>query len=241
MAGACRSRGSLKIQRPGPGSPGGPRVRRRCEVCRSEFWPRAVDVDAGKGKHCSNACSSKVFRKAIELTCAGCGTRFRSKHPNVKYHSDQCRIANAPRQQKKRWRCERCGLEFVRRSRDSSKRFCTPEHAVAYSRAKIEIAGELLDVAEVARHLGISLELARNRIRQARLAGGNQLKALVSPGPRGGARKGGGRKAAPLTFRGETHSRAEWSMRIGISAGTLRNRLRDGWPLERALAKKEES
>lgn len=38
-----------------------------------------------------------------------------------------------------------------------------------------------------------------------------------------------------LTFRGETLSIAEWARNLGIPEGTIRNRLRYGWPPERVL------
>jgi len=64
---------SGKIQRPGPQSPGGPRVRRDCQRCGREFWPRVVDVERGHGRHCSTTCQAKVLRKKKHLACDGCG------------------------------------------------------------------------------------------------------------------------------------------------------------------------
>jgi hypothetical protein len=62
--------GGGKVQRPGPDAPGGPRVEAACEVCRKPFWPRVVDVQNGKGKHCSTNCSSKALRKpAARCSC----------------------------------------------------------------------------------------------------------------------------------------------------------------------------
>lgn len=40
-----------------------------------------------------------------------------------------------------------------------------------------------------------------------------------------------------LTFEGETHCVREWARRIGIWNNALRERLKRGWPLEKALAK----
>lgn len=38
-----------------------------------------------------------------------------------------------------------------------------------------------------------------------------------------------------LTYKGETHTMKEWSEKIGLNYNTLHNRLRAGWPAERAL------
>lgn len=39
-----------------------------------------------------------------------------------------------------------------------------------------------------------------------------------------------------LTFRGETHTVAEWTRRLGAKRSALKARLRYGWPVERALS-----
>jgi hypothetical protein len=56
----------VKIQRPGPDAPGGPRIEQTCEVCREPFWPRVVDVDAGHGKRCQKRCE-------LRERCSVCG------------------------------------------------------------------------------------------------------------------------------------------------------------------------
>lgn len=56
----------MKIQRPGPDAPGGPRVEQSCEVCGFAFWPRAVDVEAGHGKRCQKRCE-------LRSRCSACG------------------------------------------------------------------------------------------------------------------------------------------------------------------------
>lgn len=38
-----------------------------------------------------------------------------------------------------------------------------------------------------------------------------------------------------LTYHGETMVREDWAKRVGMNSATLRNRLRRGWSLERAL------
>jgi 5-methylcytosine-specific restriction endonuclease McrA len=75
-----------KVQRPGPDTPGGPRVARNCEVCHQEFWPRVVDVQQGWGKHCSNTCSGKISRDkvAYPIACKRCGLSFVARNV-VKY------------------------------------------------------------------------------------------------------------------------------------------------------------
>lgn len=83
----------MKVQRPGPNSPGGPRVERICDVCRRTFWPRVVDVQAGKGKHCSSTCSSKALRKKRGYECAGCSITFQAFPPGRRFHSKACRSA----------------------------------------------------------------------------------------------------------------------------------------------------
>jgi hypothetical protein len=43
------------------------------------------------------------------------------------------------------------------------------------------------------------------------------------------------RDNAAVTYRGETHTYAEWSRRVGICRHTLRKRIHAGWTPERAL------
>lgn len=38
-----------------------------------------------------------------------------------------------------------------------------------------------------------------------------------------------------ITFNGETHGLNEWARRIGINHTSLHNRIKNGWPLEKAL------
>ena len=40
-----------------------------------------------------------------------------------------------------------------------------------------------------------------------------------------------------LTFKGETHTIAEWSRIIGMSRITIRSRIREGWTIEEALTR----
>jgi transposase-like protein len=210
-------RTSGKIQKPGPDSPGGPRVERTCEVCQEPFWPRAVDVAAGKGRHCSTNCSSKALRKP--KLCA-CGKPRSDK-------ARQCR-ACSPSLQRKRFRCEHCGAEFARRTRKASRRFCSPEHARAALRAKVTIAGVDFSVAELASVLGTSSLALRDKLRQRRNEPPEQALFRHRRWENGGRRP-------PLTFNGETLTRRAWAARLGISYQALSNRLKFGWSLEKAL------
>jgi hypothetical protein len=97
--------GTGKIQRPGPNSPGGPRVERSCEVCKEPFWPRSVDVAAGKGRHCSSNCSSKAFRRTPVCRCGKrtssytatvCGDCRRAAVAAEREAAQAAKVANAP-------------------------------------------------------------------------------------------------------------------------------------------------
>lgn len=68
----------------------------------------------------------------------------------------------------------------------------------------------------------------------------NRLKNLVpSCGPcnqsRGTKKTHVERLSRTITFRGETRTLLEWATSVGITRESLQNRLRAGWPLERAL------
>lgn len=39
----------------------------------------------------------------------------------------------------------------------------------------------------------------------------------------------------PITFNGETHSRQEWSRKLGLSPSAVSSRIRAGWPVEKVL------
>lgn len=45
----------------------------------------------------------------------------------------------------------------------------------------------------------------------------------------------GGAPGTLIEFRGERRTSYGWSQRLGINAGTIRTRLKAGWPVERAL------
>lgn len=120
----------MKIQRPGPDSPDGPRVARNCQVCALEFWPRQVDVIAGKGKHCSNNCSSKAFRKPPapkKSTCTTCGKAIQSAAGGKKF-CEGCRFP------KKSFTCRQCDVVFVRKKKGASSLFCCLGHARAFAK-----------------------------------------------------------------------------------------------------------
>jgi hypothetical protein len=129
--GVVRNRNrSGKIQRPGPDSPGGPRVKRYCEVCQQEFWPRVVDVDRGWGRHCGSSCSGKAHRRAREFKCEECGGRFVSHH--YRAACDGC-LATKSAAAARRRKCASCGgskdksamfcLECTKRARETDPRF----------------------------------------------------------------------------------------------------------------------
>jgi hypothetical protein len=44
------------------------------------------------------------------------------------------------------------------------------------------------------------------------------------------------RRNRPITYAGRTMNQAEWARFLGIGIPTLKNRIRSGWPLERALS-----
>jgi hypothetical protein len=206
---------SGKIQRPGPESPGGPRVERACEVCKNLFWPRAVDVAAGKGRHCSTNCSSKALRKPKLCACG----KPRS------YKATKCRSCKRLR------RCEFCYQAFTPRTPKASKRFCCPGHAIDANRARVTIAGVEFTVAEVATVLGTSSKSLCEKLRDRR---GESPEQALFRSRRNGGRPGQPRER-PLTFGGETLLIGEWARRLGISQQALSKRIRHGWPLAKAL------
>lgn len=44
-------------------------------------------------------------------------------------------------------------------------------------------------------------------------------------------------RAIPITFNGETRAIKEWERHLGLGRNVVHERLRHGWPLERALSK----
>lgn len=122
---ASRNR-SGKIQKPGPDSPGGPRVERLCQQCGESFWPRVVDVKAGHGKHCSTTCSGKAFRRPQHGKCGRCGAD--TSGATAPKFCDVCRpIVTEERAAalRKTFVCAKCGKTFQRKKTGNSKRFCS--------------------------------------------------------------------------------------------------------------------
>lgn len=220
-----------KIQRPGPDAPGGPRVKRVCEVCEHEFWPRVVDVQRGWGKHCSSNCSSKALRRTTTFKCAGCGMVGLSKDSRKKWHPEcwQKKIEEGRRRA-----CEECGGEFLKK-RDGSDRFCSHGCAAKSSVARAMIGGVEFTVDEIAEARGVSRETVRSQLQRIRREGRPDDDILV-------VRRGGGRKnhfgsrGRVLELNGETLNQTQWAKRIGISQVALSRRLRT-MSVEEALTK----
>ena len=90
----------------------------------------------------------------------------------------------------------------------------------------IEFAGESLSIQEWATRVGINVATLHYRLR----IGWSVEKTMTTP-----------RIYEPsedniLTLDGKTMSVAEWSALKGLKAGTVRARLKRGWPVERALS-----
>lgn len=205
---------SGKIQRPGPDSPGGPRILRNCDQCGDAFWPRVVDVNAGKGRHCSSSCSSKAFRRPKAGECQHCGLETRPK------------ISGKPPKF-----CDVC-RPFIREEHAAKRR--KPRAPKKDVRTYIEINGERFTYVELASVTGKSLLTVRSQAQDARRLGldpGREiLRAKKLPGnPFGG-------RGRLLTHDGLTLSVRQWAKRIGISAAALAKRIAR-LPLERALVR----
>ena len=56
-------------------------VRVNCGVCDNSFLARPIWIKNGRGKYCSQACSSKARIRRVELVCALCEKRF-FRHPS---------------------------------------------------------------------------------------------------------------------------------------------------------------
>lgn len=213
-----------KIQRPGPDAPGGPRVRKVCEVCEHEFWPRIVDVQRGWGKHCSSNCSSKAFRKTKVFRCVWCGRPGESPSPDTRWHPECIRAA----QEKRRTRaCEWCNEEF-QVDAGSKRKFCSDKHATEAMRharsAKAMIGGVEFTVDEIAEARGVSRETVRDQLQRIRREGRPDDDLLVVQ--RGGARNRYGSQGRVLSLNGESMNLGQWAKRIGISQVALSRRLR---------------
>lgn len=101
-----------KTQKPGPDSPGGPRVRATCEICDDVFWPRAVDIKAGHGRHCSDRCAMK---EEVDVDCQDCGAQFRTRRYHPRQRCDACKKALALACERRRC-CSACGAAIGRKN-----------------------------------------------------------------------------------------------------------------------------
>lgn len=96
----------------------------------------------------------------------------------------------------------------------------------------IEMDGKTMSVAEWAKSLGISANIVYSRLDR----GWSAEDALLTPPHHQPA-------SAPLPvskgnryeYSGESHTLREWSELRGIHLETLRGRMKNGWPLKRAL------
>lgn len=100
-----------------------------------------------------------------------------------------------------------------------------PNHCVALTHD-----GQTLIATEWARKLGMSPTTLFARIR----LGWPPERILTTP-PNGGPAPNRHPKLRQLTFKGQTKPLMAWAQELGLSANTLRMRLRLGWTVERAL------
>lgn len=135
-----------KIQRPGPGAG---RIERQCEVCGDIFHPRKVDVDKGKGKHCSNNCSAKAYRRKKVSECAGCGTRVES--PFIRKYCETCLAAY--KEQKRTRTCKKCQEPFFGKKGRKRCDKCLNEMRVTWENQPL---GEVPD-KDIAYRLGVAV------------------------------------------------------------------------------------
>lgn len=82
--------------------------------------------------------------------------------------------------------------------------------------------------AALARALEYSKQCRENEARKSREWVTNAKSAKVFSPTR--------QPAKVYTFSGKTQTLMDWSAEIGVATITLRQRLRDGWPIERALS-----
>lgn len=85
--------------------------------------------------------------------------------------------------------------------------------------------GETRCAADWAKIVGLHRDVIRSRLQR----GWSDADALTVPS---GARTA---NAKPIEFRGRTMLMVEWAREIGVSPATLSQRLKHGWPVDRAL------
>lgn len=221
----------MKLQRPGPDAPGGPRVRRNCEVCGEEFWPRKEDVAAGGGRHCSNNCSSKALRRRQPAVCAYCGATFLATKGQKYCRAEHARAAAKAHAQQAKTRTCGCGEQFRVATVTSARMACLKCVHRASTR-QVTIGGEAFTVDEIAEATGWTREHVRSLLQPAN-GGIANLPSLF------GRRRAGnpyGPVGRRLSFAGETLPLRQWAKRIGVTATTLSKRLKRGLPIEQVLS-----
>jgi len=95
---------------------------------------------------------------------------------------------------------------------------------MAPPRVLVEFRGEAKEAKEWESVAGVPAKLIVHRIRVYGWGPERAVTEPVRPANR------------TYTHNGETHTVAEWAAKLGVGAQTLRRRLLDGWPLEKALA-----
>lgn len=88
----------------------------------------------------------------------------------------------------------------------------------------LEYAGATLTVTELAERAGINVHTVMNRMDRF---GWSVERALTTPA-----------RHAPVAFRGRSQSARAWAREFGINPKTVMERLRRGWPIERALTER---
>lgn len=93
---------------------------------------------------------------------------------------------------------------------------------------KYEFNGEEHSISEWARILGVSRELLRDRITRL---GWSVEKAFSTPRVPDGLRENN----VMLNYNGETHPIGTWEKILGFKPEVIRKRIKNGWPIEKAL------
>lgn len=91
-----------------------------------------------------------------------------------------------------------------------------------------EAWGFSLKLSEWAGMFGIATDTLYKRLQR-----GMDLETALSMDPYGSD------KHRRLTYKGETHTSAEWAEILGITHGTFNDRLRSGWPEDKVFAGKD--
>lgn len=105
-------------------------------------------------------------------------------------------------------------------------RWATPKEQCSNQRTNriISVGGEKVTVAEAARRLRMSSEMLRCRV----LRGLSGDALLRPPDPKF-------RRNPPITLNGKTMLVSEWAVEVGICDETIRQRIKKGWPVEKAI------